>query len=373
MLLLVACFGTCAPGPAAVDLATPSPAPDFGSSDGSAADGPLDLGGAPLRVLSLNLHCLKLDGTSYPDNGQRLDAVARAAAAHGIDVLLAQEVCERPGESARALLLSALERRTGVAWSVESVLAHRAWGGTPDEAEEHVAIFARGAGALNHLTRHVLRTQAGLQRVVMGATFQGLRVYSVHLDHLDAAARAAQAREVAALAAFEADPSLAIVVGGDFNAQPGAAAPQALLDMGFADAAAALAQDRIDHAFVHRGAPLEPAAAELLFTGAEAVSDHPGVFVTLRRRPAPLPHLTRIRVTAPSGLSLWVRGGTRPLSWTGGWPTFLGEDGRYRFVTSELPPGPFEYKLLRDDQSWQLGANAQGQGHSDNQTSPLFP
>lgn len=339
--------------------------------------GPSDLGAPPptsLRVLSLNLHCLKVEGTVYPDNAQRFDAVARAAADRGVDVLLAQEVCERPGESARGLLLAALTRRSGAAWSVETAFAHRAWVGTPDEADEHVAIFARDA-ALNGAGagRHPYRVQGGLLRVALGVNYRGLRLYSVHLDHLDAAVRAAQGRETAALAVFETDPGVAALLAGDFNAQPGAAAPQALLDSGFVDAAAALPADRIDHVFVHRGAPLLPQRAELLFTGAEAVSDHPGVLVVLAGRAAPALRLTRIAAAAPAGLALWVRGAAAPLSWTAGWPAFLAADGRHRFVTSELPAGAFEYKLLRDDRDWQVGSNVTGQGQADNQAAPTFP
>lgn len=343
----------------------PIPSPDQAAPDQAAPD---QAGPEGLRVLSLNLHCLKTEGTAFPDNRARLQAVARAAAERHVDAILAQEVCERPGESAAALLLAALEGATSIPWHSATAFTHRSFTGTPDEADEHVALFTRAP--LSRVTKTTYRTQGGLQRVAIGASLAGLRVYSVHLDHQDAARRAAQARETAALALFESDPLPHAIVGGDFNASPGTEPTQALLDAGFTDASAPLPATRIDHVFLHRAAPFAPAAAALLFTGADAVSDHPGVLVSLLpRAPAAAP-LTRIYIKGTG--ALWVRGASRPLSWSWGAPAFPDPDGRHRFVTSELPGGPFPFKVLREDRDWQTGDNATGQGQSDNEITPTF-
>jgi hypothetical protein len=89
----------------------------------------------------------------------------------------------------------------------------------------------------------------------------------------------------------------------------------------------------------------------------------------LRRTPPAVP-LTRIYIKATG--ALWVRGAVRPLSWNWGAPAFPDPDGRHRHVTSELPKGPFFFKILREDRDWQAGGNATGQGQSDNEIAPTF-
>ncbi|MCA9492716.1 MAG: hypothetical protein KC621_22435 [Myxococcales bacterium] len=91
-----------------------------------------------LVVLSLNLHCNKLDGTSYGTNRERFDAVAALVSAEHVDVLLLQEVCIG-AEDATALLDDALVAATGVSWEGGWNFAHLAWEGTADEAQEGIS------------------------------------------------------------------------------------------------------------------------------------------------------------------------------------------------------------------------------------------
>ncbi|MBK7073469.1 MAG: endonuclease/exonuclease/phosphatase family protein [Myxococcales bacterium] len=286
----------------------PAAAPDVDAARTDAAPTPPDAAlppDAPARaevgVLSLNLHCLKNDGTAYATNAARFAAIAATIAAEQIDVLLAQELCVGAAGDARALLHAALASATGGAWASEVAATHRAWVGTPDEADEYVAVFTRGALAAPRGTVH--RVQGSLRRVLLGATVTGvgatpLRVYTVHLDHEREDVRAAQGRDVASAALVEADVealaldagggavALPVVIAGDFNSTFTAAAPQALAGFGFVEASGSAATTRIDHVFAHRSAPLAATETRELFEGAAAVSDHPGVMVRFRRRRA---------------------------------------------------------------------------------------
>lgn len=363
--------------------------PDAAEADAAVSDidGAIDAAPvASLSVLSLNLHCLITSGTSFADNRARLAAVAAAVADHQVDVVLAQEVCVSATEDARALLTAALASATGVTWSVESTLAHRAWAGTPDQADEYVAIFARGALMAPSAT--VLRDQGALRRVLLGATVAtpvgAIRMITVHLDHLDDAVRAGQGRELASVATVETDDlglgapvgdgvALPVLAAGDFNSLASAAAPRALAALGFVEVSGSAATTRIDHVFVHRSAPLVARAATELFTGSDAVSDHPGVLVRFEvAAPTPV-QLTRIVAAGTYPAPLSVRGDAAPLDWSRGWPAVpRAHAGGVAFVTSELAAGPFAYKFLRRDTDWQLGANATGTGHADNTSTPTF-
>jgi len=409
LLVFLACSspsidGKTPPEPSADTDASPKPTP-AGSEDAASPPTPTDAGsetaaplvpGGHLTVLSLNLHCLKTEGTVFPTNTERFAAIASAVATEDVDVILAQEVCSTPTANARTMLTEALGRATGTPWSSTSAFAHRAWEGTPDEADESLAIFSRGALTAPHETVH--RVQGTLRRVTLGATTASrlttaqraalpVRVYTVHLDYSTPSARAMQGREAASAALFETDTarlgldlgggevSLPVLVAGDFNALSADPAPQAQRDFGFLETSGSASSRRIDHVFVHRSAPFTQAASKVLFEGAQAVSDHPGILVRyVPAAPKPV-KLTRIvaRGTFPAGLS--VRGDRAPLSWEQGWPAFpsVGAPASVTLVTSEVPAVPFAYKFLRQDSDWANGNNVSGMGQTDNASSPTFP
>lgn len=383
------------PGDAGTTITPPDgapPEPVEAGVDGASAG----LRGS-LTVLTLNLHCLKTDGTAFATNDARFAAIAKAAADERVDVLLAQEVCVSATENARTMLTGALEKATGASWSSEVAFAHRAWEGTPDEADESVAVFSRGV--LRDKRELVHRSQSALRRVSLAVTVESpvttatgaplaVRLATVHLDHLDAIARPAQAREVASAAVFDADEdrlaldegagavSLPLVVGGDFNARWASPATKALVDFGFVESTASAATARIDHVFVHRSAPLVAGASRELFVGAAAVSDHPGVLVRFDAAPSKPVHLTRIIATGAFAQPLSVRGDQAPMTWDVGWPAFSrrGAGGpAVALVTSELTARAFSYKFLQGDAVWQTGANESGMGERDNTITPSFP
>jgi endonuclease/exonuclease/phosphatase family metal-dependent hydrolase len=405
-LAAVGALGGCSSSAAAPDAAppgtnVPDAGPEIPTDDGGppSADAASPVDGQ-LGILSLNLHCLKVEGTAFATNEARFAAIASAVASQSVDVVLAQEVCVSATEDARAMLLAALAKATGTTWSSAIALAHRAWEGTADEADEHVAIFSRGSLTGAHETVH--RAQGSLRRVTLGATITSrltsasgsaplpVRVYTVHLDHATPLARAAQAREAASAAMVESDEAqvavdagggavaLPLVVAGDFNAQSATDTTQALVDFGFVETSGSATTTRIDHVFTHRSAPFAPASAAAMFEGAAAVSDHPGVLVRFAAA-APKPvRLTRIVATGTFALPLSVRGDRAPLSWERGWPAFPRASSgpgpsSVALVTSEMPGSAFAYKFLRQDTDWAAGGNTSGVGETDNTSAPSFP
>ncbi|MCB9683449.1 MAG: endonuclease/exonuclease/phosphatase family protein [Alphaproteobacteria bacterium] len=302
-----------------------------------------------LVVLSLNLHCNKLDGTPYATNRERFDAVAALVEAEHVDVLLLQEVCIG-AEDATALLDDALSAATGISWEGGWNFAHLAWEGTPDEAQEGVSVLSRTAPSA--LVPFAFFTPGQLPRVALAATVDGVTFVDVHLD-LDEASRTDQASQAAAAALVLG--GVETVVGGDFNDPVGGPALGATLLQGFEDATSALPADGIDHVVVHRGASWGAVAAERVLTS-PPVSDHPGVLVRLARRTPPTVTLTRLvaRVDVGFGRQVSFRGDAPPLDWYRGLWAWPSAADRWELVLSE-PSAPFSFKALRDDTDWEQG------------------
>jgi len=364
-----------------------APPPSVGASDDLPALGPTtgDTGQVPttstststgsdspgrLALLSLNLHCLKLDGTAFADLDARWEAIAEAVAEGEVDVLALQEVCLAEDVDALAQLEVALEEATGDGWSAAFALAHVAWEGTADEADEGVGLLSRVG--LSEPKELAYVDPGELRRVGLLATLDdGTTVTTVHLDYGDEAAREDQARQTASQA-LAASPSLDVVVAGDLNARAGSATYDAFGPMGFR-AGSTEAGAAIDHAFVHRGSRWQVERSEAWFEGSEAVSDHPGVFVELvAGEPEPVV-VTRIvaRVDVGFGHSLSVRGDTLPLSWERGWWAWPAAADRWELVLTEVGGG-FVYKTLVDDATWQVGDDVAGSEGVDNEVTPSF-
>lgn len=322
-----------------------------------------------LVVASLNLHCFRLDGTSFPTNEARWDAIAAVFAADGVDVVALQEACRRPGEDAAADLALALETHTGSTWTLAWAFAHTAWAGTPEEAEEGVALLSRRG--LVDPTELVYADPGALRRVALFASLQdGTAVGTTHLDFNDPSSRLSQARHTASWATSAAD-HLDVVVAGDLNAEAGTAVHDAFGTWGYTDASASLDPTRIDHVLVHRGARWGVVSAALRFTDVP-VSDHPGVLVVLSERPPPAVSITRIVASAAiGGAALSVRGDTAPLSWDRGWWMARSGAGTWRLLATELE-GTFKFKTLVDDTTWQTGADITGVSGQQNDVTPTF-
>jgi endonuclease/exonuclease/phosphatase family metal-dependent hydrolase len=323
-----------------------------------------------LALLSLNLHCLKLDGTSFADHDARWAAIAEAVADREVQVLALQEVCVRSDLDALVALQSALEATTAGAWEGAFALAHVAWEGTVDEADEGVALLSRAG--LSDPTELGYVDPGELRRVGLFATLDdGTTVATVHLDYGSAAAREDQGRQTASQL-LAAAASLDLVVAGDLNDRAGSPTYDAFGSMGFIDASSE-AGAPIDHAFAHRGARWQPERSEIWFEGDAAVSDHPGVFVELvASEPGPV-ELTRIvaHVDVGFGHTLSVRGGTDPLSWDRGWWAWPVSGDRWELVLTEVD-GEFPFKTLLDDVTWQAGDDALGSVGVDNELTPTF-
>jgi endonuclease/exonuclease/phosphatase family metal-dependent hydrolase len=334
---------------------------------------------APYGLLSLNLHCLKVSGTAFTTNQQRFEAIAQAVATENIAAIAAQEVCVSQTEDALSMLKEAVESATGHVWSATFAYAHMAWEGTADEAEEGVGLLVRGP--LSEVETLDYGAQEGLRRVAVSArlpaTLGSLRLVSLHLDHKSAAAREAQARETASASLALADPSLDVLVAGDFNAQPSTPALAAMEAFGFVLLSAPVSAGRIDHVFAHRASAVLATDAVVLFTGTNypIVSDHPGILVRLAPASGLDVPITRLRasVSLSSGDYLSVRGNTLPLSWTQGWPAWREPSGTWKLVLTEIPEGaPFDYKFLRNDVDWQTGDDQVAAGGADHVVTPSF-
>lgn len=358
-------------GASTIATSTSSSPTSSGGSGGAGGNDPT----APFSLLSLNLHCFRLDGTRFATNADRFAAIASLAATRDVAVLTVQEACERPGEKAIDLLRTALEQATSTTWSSTWTLAHVAWEGTPDQADEGVGLLVRGALSSPVALEHAV--QGSLHRVAVSATLPpelgGSRVTSIHFEVFEAAARTMQAREAAAAALVDTDPGFSAIVAGDFNDVEGSPTHAAFPSMGFLAADAGLNATGIDHVMIHRAAGLRPTSVEEVFLGADAVSDHPGILVHIEAAPGDTVSATRITAKADPGAGhfLAVRGDTAPLSWDTGFPMRPVAPGEHAFVTTELD-ADFAFKVLVDDATWQTGANVVGVAGTSQTVTPVF-
>ena len=369
-----------APGDAPVDAFGPEDGmPDVTDPHDAADATDASAGWAPYGLLSLNLHCLKLTGTSFTTHQQRFQAIAQAAAAENVSAIAAQELCATEGVDALSMLRQALEDATGESWSTAFALAHVAWEGTADEADEGVGLLVRGP--LSDVVEIEYGNQAGLRRVaVIGrlpAKLGGFRLASVHLDHVDAEVREAQARETASSLLALADPVRDLLVAGDFNAKPGSPTLLAMAGFGYVELTSSLGSGRIDHVLAHRASAVVAQDAVVVFDGTTypAVSDHPGMLVRLAPSTGQDVAITRLRAdaTVAAGEFLSVRGDALPLSWSKGWPAWREPSGTWKLVLTEVASGvPFAYKFLRNDADWQTGDNASATGGADHVVVPSF-
>lgn len=343
--------------------------PDTGSSDtGSPDTGAPDTSPTPetLTLMTLNLHCFKLEDTAYTTHAERWAAIADLVQSEGVDVLLAQEVCDNT-EHGKAVeqLAAALDTATGHTWSHTWQYAHLAWENTPDEADEGLAILTRFT--LGTPRAHTYITQGGLQRIELAAEIThtsldaSLTVASLHLDFQDDAVRLQQARDSANGLLVHA-PNLNVIAAGDFNANATSNTLTAMTDWGYLNLGASLPPSRIDHITLHRGAAWAPIRARMAFDGSAEpeISDHPAVLVELQPQSPESLTLTPLTAIADVGFGnhLTVRGDTPPLDWNAtGWPLRSTASDTWELVHTEWTTGPIEVKLLRNDSDWETGDN----------------
>lgn len=349
------------------------------SSATSSASSSSGEGGGPSvktnSLLSLNLHCLRLDGTVYATNADRFAAIAALVADRDISAIALQEVCQRPGENALDELQAAIEKATMATWSSAWKFAHIAWEGTPNQADEGVALLVKGTLTNHREIDHLV--QGSLHRVAMSATlpaeWANVRLTSIHFEVFEESARKMQAREAAVATLVDSDPLLGAMVAGDFNDIEGSATHSAFPAMGYIAANAGLDPAGIDHVMIHRASPFRPVKSEKVFLGAEAVSDHPGILVVFEAAQGENVTITRIMTNVnPSGNQfLSIRGNVAPLTWDLGFPLHQKLNGTRVFLTTEIQSN-FEFKLLASDQTWQLGANMQGTSGVDQMVIPTF-
>ncbi len=372
------------------------PLPDSGGGDaGTAGDsvttadsGPADDSGSTvdedddLRILSLNLHCFKLDGTTFASNEERFAAIAATVASQGIVAMAVQEACENDTEGvAIDRLAEALAVATGARWGTAWTPTHVAWTGTADEAQEGVGVLFSGGEPADVATLEY-SVQGALGRRLLAGTFttaggSDVRLASVHLDYEDSDVRRAQARQSAMHALANADDTWGTLLAGDFNA---VASDGAIVDLGNAGLSRLSAESddgtHIDHVFAPGPANFEVVESRLLFAGSSepVVSDHRGVLVHLRRGTPTAAVLTRFVATYDAGVGhyLGLRGDTSPLDWNLGWPAANTAADRWEAAFLGWPSGTIAYKWLYDDSAWEAGDDHQLQAGMTGEVAPTF-
>lgn len=250
---------------------------------------------APLRVATLNLHCLR------DDPAARLEAAATRFAALGVDALGLQEACLDPAPGAAVpdaarVLAQKLSQKTGRAYVSTFEQTHLAGGVTPEglaivtalpAAQTRVAALPTGDFPRKLLTQWLLAPQGVVTFSVTHFSFAASDV-QVRVD---------QANAVVAFFAGLTPPAPLRVLVGDFNAPPAEGAISALTGAGFTDAWANknpgapgythTSQNptrRIDYVFA-LGLTVDDAALEFdqPYAAGAYVSDHRAVFARLSR------------------------------------------------------------------------------------------
>lgn len=377
LALLIGCKAAALPD-------SQAPPPDDSPVRGdSPADSPEDSDApATLSLLTLNLHCFKLDGTGFSTNEERFAAIAAAVAAEGVQALAVQEACESEAEGvAMERLVRALDAATGAAWSGAWTPTHTAWAGTADEAQEGVGLLFSGSEPADVRTLDYA-VQGALARRMLSAVYtepsgETLRLATIHLEFEDAGRRRSQARQSAIAALLDAEPGWRGLLAGDFNAPAADPALQDLLGAGFSRLSAGSDDGaNIDHVFAPSAANFGVQESRLMFTGAAepVVSDHPGVLLSLSFGPPDDALATRFVATDDVGLGhfLALRGDTAPLDWELGWPAVNTESSRWEAVFLGWDSGSIAYKWLLDDSGWETGEDHTLQAGQTGERSPSF-
>ena len=242
--------------------------------------------GSAIRALVYNIHAGR--DAAGEDN---LEGVAGVILETGADVVLLQEVDRGTRRSGGADHLAELRRRTGY---------HGAFGRTLDYqgGEYGIAVLSRWpilSDTLVHLPVTPAQERAGgsyeprgAHVVVVDAPGGPLGVVNTHLDASRTDAyRRQEVETVRRLAAALRELHGRVIVGGDFNAEPGSLPIRRMLDDGWLDAAAECGNGdtrtfpadapikRIDYVFLAPG--LTCAGARVVVT---TTSDHRPVLVT---------------------------------------------------------------------------------------------
>lgn len=366
LVLLLGCAVDAQPGDGDTpgDSLADTVADTVGDSDAdsvgdSVGDSPADTVEATLTVLSLNLHCFKLDGTTFSSNDERFAAIAARVADEGVQAIAVQEACVNDAHGvAMDRLVSALEAATGLDWGSAWTPTHIAWQGTADEAQEGVGLLTAG-GAPVGVEELTYAAQGALLRKTLAGTppRSRVRLYTVHLEYDRADARRLQARQTAMDALVRADAGWQVLIVGDYNAIASDVALGDLAGAGFVRLTAS-ADDggHIDHVFAPAAANFEVLDAHTVLDGVNGpwVSDHPGVVLRVQPRDPLEVTVTRFVGNAPV-LYLGLRGDAAPLSWDLDWPAILTPGARWQAMFLGLPPGAVAYKWLGSDERWEVG------------------
>lgn len=79
-----------------------------------------------------------------------------------------------------------------------------------------------------------------------------------------------------------------------------------------------------------------------------------------------------VEASVEAGHWVALRGTDFPLDWSFGQPAWEHAPGSWAWVSREIEDGPFEYKALLDDATWQVGEDIEGTGCTTNSTTPTW-
>lgn len=357
---------------------TPALPSDTEEAIDSAGDSDPPMPPPEITLLTLNLHCFKLEGSAYSSNDARFAAIAALVAAEGVEALAVQEACENASEGvAMTRLASALQAATGDPWQSTWTPTHLAWTGTMDEAQEGVGLLSRNTEITDVLVEDYAVQGAQFRRslsgIIQSQSGLSLRLYTLHLEYGDTYSRQAQARQSGMHALVHG--ANAAVLAGDYNATANDAPLQDLEQAGFTRLSADTDPNHteIDHLLAPMTAGFAVQMSGLVFDRPEeAVSDHPGVMVRLQQGSPPEIPATHFIATGDIGENyLSLRGDTAPLSWDLGWPATQTASNRWEAVFLG-GSGTWAYKWLLNDTTWETGDNHTLNAGSTMEVSPAF-
>ena len=177
-------------------------------------DQPAGIG--PLRLGSLNLHCL----FESPDT--RAQGIANELKVHNLDSLAVQEVCETiatPSDNMANRLLAAAKAATGVDWELKWTVTHQSWS---SKYNEGIGILAKKGSILAFGEQALYKAPDDFARKVIWAKVSTPRgVYYHYSTHLTISSdwnnRLKQAQDVMKVVNTHLADNLPQVVCGDFN------------------------------------------------------------------------------------------------------------------------------------------------------------
>jgi endonuclease/exonuclease/phosphatase family metal-dependent hydrolase len=172
-------------------------------------------GTGPLRVGTLNLHCL------FENPDTRAQGIANEIKAHDLDAMALQEICETvgsPGDNMGGKLTAALKTTTGVDWEVHWAQTHVSWSGKYNEG---IGVIARKGAFLSFGEQSLTKGDDFQRKVFWGKISTARGAFYLYSTHLTISSvwqqRLQQVKDILAVVNTHLPDNLPQIVAGDFN------------------------------------------------------------------------------------------------------------------------------------------------------------